>query len=133
MSNPANTALWGSSSWAMGAPKKARMASPISRARVPSYRYIGEIRCSNAPFMISAHSSGSSLSAADVEPVTSQNSMVTTRRSPETTPLVRAPSSLASSSLGMYCSSLARELSASEAEAVAATGGVCTDTLPAAG
>lgn len=35
-----------------------------------------------APFMIWAHASGSNCSAAAVEPVTSQKSMVTTLRSP---------------------------------------------------
>ena len=37
---------------------------------------------SNAPFMISAHSSGSSCSADAVESLTSQKSIVTIRRSP---------------------------------------------------
>src|SRR3990172_12199061 len=87
----------------MGAPKKARMPSPISRATVPSYLYAGLLICSNAPWMISDHSSGSRRSAAAVEPLTSQKSMVTTRRSPTISPRVRADSSLVSSSFGMYC------------------------------
>src|SRR3990172_7643684 len=58
--------------------------------------------------MISAQSSGSSRSAAAVEPFTSQNSMVTTRRSPAMLWPARAASSLASSSWGMYCSNLSR-------------------------
>ncbi len=55
--------------------------------------------------MISVHSSGSRCSAAAVDPVTSQNSIVTTRLSPTISPLLRAASSLLSSSLGIYCCS----------------------------
>src|SRR4051812_46552229 len=50
--------------------------------------------------MISVQSSGSSVSAIAVEPLTSQNSIVTTRRSPSIARPARAASSLASSSLG---------------------------------
>ena len=101
ISSPASTARSGSSSWPMGAPKKARIASPMSRASVPSYRYTGAMRCSKAPFMMSAHSSGSSVWAAAVEPCTSQKSMVTTRRSPTIPPLSAANSSLFSNSGGI--------------------------------
>ena len=59
---------------------------------------------SNAPFMISVQTSGSTFSAAAVEPLTSQKSMVMTRRSPALMPpWVRAASSLATSSGGRYC------------------------------
>ena len=72
----------------------------MSRASVPSYT--GAIRRAKAPFMMSAHSSGSRRSAAAVEPLTSQNSIVTTRRSPCIPPPLRAVSSFAKSSGGMY-------------------------------
>ncbi len=58
----------------------------MSRATVPSYRTTGAIRCSNASFITSVQSSGSSSSAIAVDPRTSQNSIVTTRRSPEPVP-----------------------------------------------
>jgi len=50
------------------------------------------------PVLVS-HSSGSRVSAIAVDPFTSQNSMVTTRRSPSIALPARAASSLASSSL----------------------------------
>jgi hypothetical protein len=55
--------------------------------------------------MISVQSSGSMVSAIAVEPFTSQNSIVTTRRSPSMARPSRAASSLASSSLGRNVSS----------------------------
>src|SRR6266508_611122 len=57
---------------------------------------------SNAPFMISVQSSGSSWPAASVEFLTSQNRMETTRRSPTISPLARAATSLSRNSLGTY-------------------------------
>ena len=89
ISSPAMTARCGSSSWAVGAPKNARIASPMSRATVPSCRTTGAIRCSNASFITSVQSSGSSSSAIAVDPRTSQNSIVTTRRSPDGVPVRR--------------------------------------------
>ena len=64
----------------------------MSRATVPSYRTTGAIRCSNASFITSVQSSGSSSSAIAVDPRTSQNSIVTTRRSPDGVPVL-APGS----------------------------------------
>src|SRR3954470_2767253 len=55
--------------------------------------------------MISVQSSGSIVSAIAVEPLTSQNSIVTTRRSPAIARPARAASSLASSSRGRNGSS----------------------------
>jgi hypothetical protein len=57
--------------------------------------------CSNAPLMISAHSSGSSRRAAAVDPLMSQNIMVTIRRSPSIARLLRASSSLVANSRGI--------------------------------
>src|SRR5262249_1375761 len=57
--------------------------------------------------MISVQSSGSIVSAMAVEPLTSQNSIVTTRRSPSIARPARAASSLASSSRGRNGSSSA--------------------------
>src|SRR5581483_9006918 len=62
------------------------------------------MRYSNALFIISAHSSGSSCSAIEVEPLTSQNKIVTMRRSPSTALDVRAASSFAATCLVMYFS-----------------------------
>src|SRR6266566_1277838 len=66
------------------------------------------MRYLNAPFIISAHSSGSSVSARPVEPFMSQKSTVTMRRSPAMLRFARAVSSLLSSSFGMYCCKRAR-------------------------
>src|ERR671910_2680265 len=52
------------------------------------------MRCSKAAFITSVHSSGSRSSAIEVEPRTSQKSIVTTRRSPVAAP-GSAPPSLA--------------------------------------
>ncbi len=109
ISSAARMARSGSSSWASGAPKKARMASPISRARVPSCLYTGGISTSNAPFMISITSSGSSFSAMAVEPLTSEKRMVTIRRSLPALP--RVARSRSANSLGT------RRLSASASAA----------------
>src|SRR3990170_404204 len=57
---------------------------------------------SNAPLTISVHSSGSSCSAAAVDPWMSANNIVTVRRSPAIEWLLRAACSFAISSLGTY-------------------------------
>ena len=97
ISSPAITARCGSSSWAVGAPKNARIASPMRRATVPSCRTTGSMRCANASFMTSVQSSGSSSSAIAVEPRTSQKSIVTTRRSPDPAAMGPAPETLSRS------------------------------------
>src|SRR5438874_1488765 len=86
------------------------------------------MRYLNAPFMISAHSSGSIVSASAVDPFTSQKSTLTMRRSPSMLRLVRALSSLFNSSLGMYCWSRARAGSISGSLAAA-----CRAPFPVAG
>ena len=58
----------------------------MRRATVPSCRTTGAMRCANASFMTSVQSSASSSSAIAVDPRTSQNSIVTTRRSPDCVP-----------------------------------------------
>src|SRR3954469_14805315 len=63
--------------------------------------------------MISVQSSGSIVSAIAVEPLTSLNSIVTTRRSPSIARPARAASSLASSSRGRNGSSGASALASS--------------------
>src|SRR5918996_5680783 len=50
------------------------------------------MRCSKAAFITSVHSSGSRSSAIDVDPRTSQKSIVTTRRSPVAAPGSAPPS-----------------------------------------
>ena len=97
ISRPAITARLGSSSCAAGAPKKARIESPISRATVPSWRVTGEIRWPIARFMIPAQSSGSNRPAISVEPLMSENRTVTTRRSPVSESVGEPPSSRAAS------------------------------------
>ena len=62
--------------------------------------------------MISVHSSGSSFSAAAVDPMTSQKSMVTTRRSPCMAPPERAASSRPRSFSGIYCAWRGTEVAA---------------------
>ena len=101
ISRPAMMARCGSSSWAIGAPKKAKIASPIKRAKVPSYLYTGEIKYSKALFMMSVHSSGSNCSAAAVDPTISQKSIVTILRSPSIARFLLAASSLEANSAGI--------------------------------
>ena len=93
------------------------------------------MRCSNAPLIISAQSSGSSAPAAAVEPWTSQKSMVTTRRSPAIDAPVRADSSLVSSSFGTYWASLsnAADSAAVCVVDVGAAAGVAVDAVVGAG
>src|SRR6185503_9608904 len=57
---------------------------------------------SNTPFMTSVQISGSTFSAAAVEPFTSQNNIVITRRSPTIEFRVRADSNLVNNSCGRY-------------------------------
>ncbi len=60
---------------------------------------------SKMPFMISVQVSGSTFSAAAVEPFTSQNNMVMTRRSPTIASCARAASNLVINSRGINLSS----------------------------
>src|ERR1700690_1374243 len=65
---------------------------------------MGAIIRSKAPLMIPVQTSGSRVSAAAVEPFTSQNNMVITRRSPASALPDRADFNLAISSCGRYWS-----------------------------
>src|SRR6266498_3937020 len=65
---------------------------------------MGRIIYSKIPFMISVHTSGSTFSAAAVEPLTSQNNIVMIRRSPTIASFVRAASNFVNNSRGINLS-----------------------------
>src|SRR5215210_9592114 len=84
--------------------------------------------CSNAPLIMSVQSSGSSCSAAAVDPLTSQNNIVTTRRSPISPPPEIAAFNFLSSSLGIYCWSLDCSADVASAERGVGGAGAAADT-----
>ena len=78
----AKQARWAWSSWAIGAPNRAMMPSPVNLSTVPSNWWTPSQRIAKKRSMICRHSSGSLPSASSIEPITSANSTVTCLRSP---------------------------------------------------